>query len=79
MATRTQKPNFFKPIGGKSEVNDQQIKGQRVKIDASTGLFIESSKWAKAEKTVSPRYRFTSDREQVSQIKKIWYIFPFSL
>ncbi|MFB2770969.1 hypothetical protein ACE1AT_17005 [Pelatocladus sp. BLCC-F211] len=79
MTIKTQKSDFFKPLGDKSDVDDQLIKRQRVKINASTGLYMESSKWAKDEKTVSPRYRFTSPKEQVYQIKKIWYIFPFTL
>ncbi len=79
MTIKTHKSDFFKPLGEKSDVDHQLIKVKQVKINASTGLFMESSKWAKGEKTVSPRYRFTSAKEQVSQIKKIWYIFPFTL
>ncbi|BAZ69951.1 MAG: hypothetical protein KME28_06880 [Pelatocladus maniniholoensis HA4357-MV3] len=76
MNIKTQKSALFKPVVGKSDVDDQRIKEQRVKINAGTGLYMESSKWAKVEKTVSPRYRFTSAKEQVCQIKKTWYIFP---
>ncbi|KOP27410.1 hypothetical protein AMR41_05280 [Hapalosiphon sp. MRB220] len=79
MTIKTQKSDLFQPLADKSDLNDQIARGKQVKTNVGTGLNIESSKWARSEKTMSPRYRFTSAKEQVSYIKKIWYIFPFSL
>ncbi|MGJ5676545.1 MAG: hypothetical protein ACR9NN_23570 [Nostochopsis sp.] len=79
MTTQAHKSNLFNPPEGKLDVNDQLIKEGRVKNNTCTGLYMESFKWAKGEKTLSPRYRFTCTREQISQMKKTWYIFPLAL